>query len=88
MIYSGFEIHIDFKKKLNEEEQNILWEDFIDFIENKNLTFGGGHNEDYLDGFIDITNCKYGIKEIEESLQDFLKSKNHLIRNEYKLSLV
>ena len=59
MNYSGFEIHIDFKIKLCEEEQNLFLEDFICFIENINLTFGGGQNEDYLDGFIDNSSLKY-----------------------------
>lgn len=87
MNYSGFEIHIDFKIKLCEEEQNLFLEDFICFIENINLTFGGGQNEDYLDGFIDISNSKDNAKVIEEFFQVFFKSKTHLIK-EYKFVLV
>lgn len=77
----GITIKIHYNRKLTENEQNIFWEEFITFIETINLSFGGGHNEDSFEGYIDLSD-KPKIEDdvFVKNIEEFILNKSDLIR--------
>lgn len=60
-----------FKKKFNEEEQEKIWNDFIEEIEKHGIYFGGGHNSEYIEGCLDFGNSQLKAKEVALLLKRF-----------------
>lgn len=77
-IDNGFEIEILFQRDLTEEEQDAYWSMFIEFIESKKFSFGGGQFKDYLRGFIDISESKLNYAEAQKLLLVFFEDNNYL----------
>ncbi len=72
----GFEIS---GKVALESEFDDFFDNFIDFIESRNLCFGGGYTTNYFDGFITHIE-RYGSasEEDRQEIENWLSSRGNL----------
>lgn len=76
----GITIEIKFGYKLTAEEQDTFWREFILFVEEMKLTFGGGHNENSFEGYIDLSEMpKIERNSFLKMVDKFVLSKTDII---------
>ena len=72
-------LHIDFSKELNEQEQIIFWDEIIDEIEAMGLKAGGRCDVNFYDWLIDYSDSPFTKGEIIDRIGDFLLEKDDLV---------
>lgn len=82
----GFDIEFKYIQKINEEEQSKFWYEFIGFIEEQKLLFGGGDDENGWQGFISFRDDEayYDFKKTETSIINYLKN-NLIVKKDFSL---
>ncbi|HNW52366.1 MAG TPA: 50S ribosome-binding protein YggL [Prolixibacteraceae bacterium] len=76
----GITIKVQFSHNLTEKEQNTFWEKFITLIERFGFSFGGGHNEGSLEGYIDLSKASKTERiNFLRNIDDFVLSKTDVV---------
>jgi len=78
---NGISLKVEFSRDLNEDEQSQFWNDFIIYIEKEKLLFGGGHDKDYLEGFIEIDDSDLDSFHVKKYLEYFFEEHKDIIRD-------
>ena len=70
----GFEFNIIFNKELDVSQQEILWGNFVNFVEEHKMFWGGGHGNSYIKGYLDCSHSKIDLLElIKKTFEYFIK---------------
>lgn len=67
----GFEFNVIFNKELDEFQQDKLWNDFVNFIEENKISWGGGHDSNYIKGYLDCSNSNLDIPELVKKIFEY-----------------
>ena len=74
----GFEVSGQFTQG-EESEIDICFDDFIDFVESRNLCFGGGYTGKEFDGFITAIDFRISTTEDDrQAIEGWLSDQNKL----------
>ena len=65
-----------FSKELSEDEQNILWDHFVEFCDKHDWLAGGGHDCQQLEWTIVYSAELYDESRMEELLKEMVSDKN------------
>lgn len=74
----GFEVSGQFTQG-GESEIDSCFDDFIDFVESRNLCFGGGYTRQEFDGFITAVDFRISTTEDDrQAIEEWLSSQDKL----------